>query len=352
MSKVVIIGDMHFGVHNGSKLFLDFQRKFLDEIIKHCVDNNISEIWLTGDVFEVRKSTNTEVLDFAKEHFFDKVQELGILVRTIVGNHDMFYKNTITPNAISVNLSSYDNIVIYDKVTEHKINDKNSVLMVPWICRENEEEIMDAIRTSECNVLLGHLEVKGARMEGAVCTEGLELSVFENYDLALSGHFHCSGMYGNVKYVGTAGETSWGDYGETKGFHVFDTETLNLEFHANDHRLYYKIMYQEGKDMDAYLKNDYTYCFVRVIVEDRTDFKLYEKWLMKLELKQMKSLKCIEPFGERGEEDSDVEFTGDIDAISTSQLVEEYIADIYPEKKTKLNQMAQGLLAEALKVMS
>ena len=104
-NKIVIIGDAHFGVHNGSKLFLEFQIKFLNEVIQYCLDNKITEIWLTGDVFEVRKSTNTEVLDYAKEHFFDRLLELGILVRTIVGNHDMFFKNTITPNAINVNFS-------------------------------------------------------------------------------------------------------------------------------------------------------------------------------------------------------------------------------------------------------
>lgn len=351
MSKKLILGDIHFGVHNGSKLFLDFQLKFLNEVIEYCKEHSIAEIWLTGDVFEVRKSTNTEVLDYAKLHFFDVLVDLGILVKTIVGNHDMFYKNTITPNSLNVNLSDYENVMIYDRVSEFQLDDKNSILMVPWICAENEEEIMEAIHTTDCNIVMGHFEVKGARMEGAVCEEGLELSIFEKFDLAISGHFHVRGTYGNMEYVGTPYETSWADYGETKGFHVLDTETLELEFVANPHRLYHKITYNESKDMNAYLKNDYTDQFVRVIVEEREDFKKYERWLMKLELMQMKELKCIEPFGDKSEEDSDVEFDGEIESVSTSKLVAEYVEDVYPERKVKLNGMAQGLLSEALNLM-
>jgi len=350
--KIVILGDLHFGTHNGTELFLKFQSKYLNEVIDYCTENAITEIWLTGDVFEVRKSTQTFVLNYAKKHFFDRLLDLDIQVKTIVGNHDSVYRDTLFPNSIDVNLSIYKNIEIFNTVAEMQISDKNSILMVPWICRENEEEIMESIHTTDCNVVLGHFEVKGARMEGAVCEDGMELSVFEKFDLSLSGHFHVRGTYGNMEYVGTPYEMSWADYGEVKGFHVLDTEKLTLDFVPNPHRLYYKIVYQEGKDMNEYLTKEYTDCFVRVIVEDREDFKKYEKWLMKLELKGMRDLKCIEPFGERSEEDSDVEFDGQIEAKSTSKLIEEYIEDVYPERKTKLNAMAQGIFGEAMRLLS
>ncbi len=353
MSKIVILGDVHAGVHNASEMFMEFQCKYLNEVIDYCVEHNIKDVWQTGDMFETRKPTHTTTLDYFKKNFFDRLEELDIHMKVLTGNHDCPKLHTLKPNALTVNLSSYKNITIFDEPTEVKINDKNSVLMVPWICRDNEVECMDMIRTSKCNVVLGHFECKGARMSGAVCEEGLELSEFDRYDLALSGHFHVKGVYGKMEYVGTPYETSWADYGEKKGIHTLDTETLELEFIPNHHRMYYKLHYNDDKDMSVFLKNDYTNCYVRAIVEQRDDskFKEYESWLMRLEVMGMKDLKCIEPFGDASSEDSDIEFDGTIDVISTSELIDGYISDVYPERHKKLNAMAQGLLGEALRVM-
>ena len=351
--KVVLLGDPHAGVHNGSKHFSEFQLGYLKDVIKFCVESNIMEIWCAGDMFEVRKNTNTEVLDDWKMEFFNALEDNKIILRVLVGNHDMYFKNTISPNALSVHLNEYENVVIYDYPYEMEITKENSVLFVPWMCQENEEVSMEFIRNTKCNIVMGHFEVKGAMMNGVACEDGLPLSEFKKFDVALSGHFHTKGQYEKMMYIGTPYETSWADYGEDKGIHTLDLNTLEIEFFKNPNRLYFKIHYRESLDMDKHLSNEhYKDSYVRVIVEDREDFKKYEKWLMKLEMMGMRELKIVEPYLERNSEDSDIEFNGEIDVITTNELISDYIEEVYPENKSKLNKLMQGLHAEAQRIMS
>ena len=38
---------------------------------------------------------------------------------------------------------------------------------------------------------------------------------------------------------------TWSDYGQTKGFHIFDTETREIEFIPNPNTIFEKLMYND-----------------------------------------------------------------------------------------------------------
>ena len=109
--KIAIITDTHFGGRRGNKVFHDFFQKFYDNIffpelekrgIKHCIH--------MGDAFDNRKNIDYWSLDWAKEHVYDKFEKLGVKVWQLVGNHDVYYKNTNKINSIDSLLEHYDNI--------------------------------------------------------------------------------------------------------------------------------------------------------------------------------------------------------------------------------------------------
>lgn len=340
--KILVLGDLHAGEKDGSELIMNHQLSVLDEVIDICVVKNISHIFLTGDVFDIRKSTNTNVLYNWKSKFFDRLQALNINVVTIVGNHDMFYKNTTTPNAIDEHLGMYPNIKVINTPTV-----LGGVLFVPWICKDNEEECLNAIKNSSEEVCLLHPEIVGAKMDGAVCSEGLALSTFNKFKTVIAGHFHTRGVYDNVTYVGTPYEMSWGDYGVRKGYHILDLDTKELEFCELSHNLFYRFSYDETKDMSYILDADLKNKYVKLIIENREDFKLYDKFLNTLHNKGMQDLKIIEPLLALSGDDGIVSFDGELDLKSTVDLVKEYITDLYPEKKEKLTKLILGLHNEA-----
>lgn len=328
---------------------LHMQIGVMENVIDYCVDNDITEIIQTGDLFDVRKSTSTKALAEWNSRFFDKLGKAGISMSTVIGNHDMVFENTIYPNSQTELLSHRRNISITHR-PETKYFDGVQFLFIPWICKDNEEICLNAIKTSSAKICVLHPEIKGCTLQGsATCEDGLSIKIFDHFDLVIAGHFHTRGVYGNVTYVGTPYQTSWNDYGENKGFHILDTETATMEFISVGEALCHRLVYDEDMDtsMDDILSIDLTDKYVKLTVENRTDFEKYDIFLAKLTDKGMAKLSVIEPILQLSGKDSDVTFDGDLDVTDTEELIEEYIKDLYPERVTKLTNMMLGLHAEA-----
>jgi DNA repair exonuclease SbcCD nuclease subunit len=346
-----MIGDLHLGEGRGSELVMKHQLDYLAEVfIPYLLKNNIKVFLQTGDLFDVRPTTNTFVLSEWKRRFFNPLEFHGIQMYTIIGNHDMFYKNKISPNSITEHLSGYSNITIIDKVTEIKIDGVN-ILFCPWICDENEEHVMDAIQNSDADVCFGHFEVKGARMESSVCTDGLAISTFNRFKLCISGHFHSAGKYDNIQYLGTCYQMTWGDFGHEKGFWNLDTSNLEMEFIKNNKEIYHRITYNENKSMDAIIEGvDYRDQHIKVTIEDREDFNKYEAWFMKLDCCGAATLTVIEPFIDRDGDECDVDVEGELTVQSTKDLIKEYVDQIYPERKDALTKLMLSIHSTAQKL--
>jgi DNA repair exonuclease SbcCD nuclease subunit len=171
------------------------------------------------------------------------------------------------------------------------------------------------------------------------------MSKFNKFDLVIAGHFHTKGEYGNITYVGTPYQMSWGDYGEDKGFHILNE--AKLSFHKTNHELFYRFTYDEEQNMDYVFDLALKDKYIKVIVENRTDFKAYDKFITKLENKSPQDLKIIEPLMDLTSEDSLVQFDGELLVKDTEELIKDYIDDLYPEKRDKLSRLLLGLHSEA-----
>ena len=62
-----------------------------------------------------------------------------------------------------------------------------------------------------------------------------------------SGHFHHKSDNGNVYYLPNPYQITWSDYKDPRGFHIFDTETRELEFILNPYEIFHKIYYDDEK---------------------------------------------------------------------------------------------------------
>ena len=116
--KILLITDQHFGVRNDNPSFIDHYRKFYKDVVLPFVDaHKIDTVIALGDTFDKRRSINFMSLEAAKEMWFNPLQERNVRMHMLVGNHDIYYKNTLRVNAPGELLEGYDNISVYTEPT-------------------------------------------------------------------------------------------------------------------------------------------------------------------------------------------------------------------------------------------
>ena len=264
---IALITDTHFGCRKGSQIFHNYFQEFYENTFFPELDRrSITTVVHLGDIFDVRKGIDYWSLDWSKTHFFDPLRERGIQLHIIVGNHDIFYRNSLSINAPRLNLAEYDNIITYDRPQTATIQDR-LYYMVPWICDGNAEEFVAELESTSADVCFGHLELAGFYAnKDYKCDHGTDPKVFDKFDRVFSGHFHKKSTKGNITYLGNSYQMYWNDEGETRGFHIFNPETKKIKQIRNPKSMFHKFFVKEHTDIDyAQYKNT----FIKLIIEDQ-----------------------------------------------------------------------------------
>lgn len=267
--EVALITDTHYGIRKGSQIFHDYFEKFYTETFFPTLkERGIDTVIHLGDCFDVRKGIDYWSLKWAKRVIFDPLKERGIHLHLIVGNHDAFYKNTLSINSPTLNLSEYDNITIYSKPTTATIK-STQVFVVPWVCEGNAELFVEEMDKSPADICMGHLELAGFYAnKDYQCQHGTDPNVFKQFGSVFSGHFHKKSSKGNINYLGNPYQLYWNDEGDKRGFHIFNLETKDLEFIENPNIMFHKIYYDEDKnkiDTEQYVNS-----YIKVIVDGKS----------------------------------------------------------------------------------
>ena len=114
MSKVLLITDQHFGVRNDNQHYVDRYRKFYTETVLPFIDKEgITEILNLGDTFDRRKGINFSSLEEAKDMWFRPLQDRGIKQTMLLGNHDIYFKNTLRVNSPELLLGEFNLSLIH-----------------------------------------------------------------------------------------------------------------------------------------------------------------------------------------------------------------------------------------------
>lgn len=344
MSKVALITDTHFGARSDSIPFDNFFRKFYMEKFWPEIDKRgITTIFHLGDCFDRRKYINFNTLKSCREYFFDQAAKRNINVVMIVGNHDTFFKNTNDVNSPGLLLQDYNNITAYSGPVEYGIGGL-SILLMPWICSENYNECMEAIKISKSSVMFGHLEIAGFQMyKGHENEEGFDPKIFERFSLVCSGHFHHRSSSGNINYLGNPYELTWADYEDPRGFHIFDTSTTELEFIQNPYTIFKKIYYDDTKEIEVPEGIDNSH--IKLIVVNKTDFYKFDQFIERLEKSNPLELKIIEDMSEFEAEALGSE---EVDLEDTLTLLSQYVDNLDTDAdKDRIKTLMKTLYVEA-----
>lgn len=351
MVKVALITDQHFGQRGDSLIFHHSVERFYNEIFfPYLEEHNISRIVMLGDTFDRRKFINFKSLELAKQYYFDVCAAKGLKLDILVGNHDIAYKNTLQLNSPALLLSKYSNVTIHDTPREIELEGLK-VLMLPWLCHENYAMSLEAIKNTTAKVAFGHLEIKGFEMYRGVFNDyGLEGNILKQFDLVCSGHFHHKSTGGNINYLGAPYEITWSDYDDPRGFHIFDTETQDLEHIVNPIKMFHKITYDDtGKsesDVTELPFEDYKGCYTKVIIRNKENPFWFDKVIEGLQNADAAAIQIVEDHLWLDIDDEDI--VDEAEDILT--ILSKYVdgLDVQGVDKKSLDKLLRSLYTEAL----
>lgn len=266
---IALISDIHFGVRKNSDIFLESHLRFIEnQFVPYLKENNINEIFILGDLFDNRASTNTKVMNTVYDIFDKHLCDFKIYI--IVGNHDIYYNSSIQINSLKF-LEKFKNITLIDKITEINIDNKK-IVMVPWIT-DNLSFIKEFSRIENIDLCFGHFNINGFNYNKFKKSEdGLYGKIFENCKKVFSGHFHIrnsQNIFGSeIIYIGSPFQLTRNDIDEKRGFIILDTSNSQHKYIDNNVSLkYIKLRFPENFNVnkiknniiDVYINYDESY---------------------------------------------------------------------------------------------
>jgi len=284
--KLLLITDTHLGVRSGNEAVERYQAQFFkNQFLPYLHENksNIDLIIHLGDLFDQRKYIGFKALDFWYKNFIGPMEDVGLPIDLIIGNHDCHWKETNDLNSPKLLLKDYRSFRVIEEPYEDKVN---KLLYLPWINKENIEKSKEIIQNTETKYAFGHLALSGFLMMSGMTCEHSDFSAadFLKFKRVFSGHFHWRSSQKNIEYLGSPYQLNWADVGNDRGFHLFDTEKNELTFIHNPLEQYVKLEYNdEGistlEDIDF---SEFTDKFVKLIIKNKTNPTLYAKFVQTL----------------------------------------------------------------------
>ena len=306
MTLVACITDSHYGAKKGSKHLHDYFELFYKNVFFPTLEEHeIKTVIHMGDVFDSRKSIDYQSLEWSKRVVFDPLKKYE--VHMLVGNHDCYFKDSNHVNSPELLLQDYSNIKTYSSPTNTKIGGIDMTL-IPWICSDNYDETLKVIQKSNAKIAMGHLELRGFYVNKHLVMDdhGMDSTIFSKFEKVFSGHYHTRSDNGKIFYLGNPYEMYWSDVNDTRGFHIFDTETLIHTPVNNPYKLFYNIYYDDTpyQTFDA---SKYSNKIVKVIVRKKSKPKSFEKFIDNLYKIGVQDLKIVENFEIKENDDFVVE---------------------------------------------
>ena len=323
--KIAILNDTHCGVRNSSDIFLKYQERFYTEIFfPYLEEHNITKILHLGDYYEHRKFVNFKALNANRKHFLEPIRNRGITMDIIPGNHDVYFKNTNQLCSLKELLGYFTedvNIIMDPTVLDY---DGLGVAVLPWINNSNYAEYTDFALNCKADILGAHLELNGFdMMPGISNPHGMNGEIFSRFETVLTGPFPTKSSKGNVHYLGAQMEFTWADVDDPKYFHILDTDTREITPVRNPITIFKKFVYDdEPQDYSHIDISEFEKKFIKIIVLNKNDLYMFDKFIDKLQSIETYELKIAENFEE---------FLGDsvkdekVSLEDTTELLDSYV---------------------------
>lgn len=233
---------------------MEWGKRFVEELKRRDIDTVV----FLGDFFHNRNTVSVNTLYVASE-FLELFYKNDIKLHMILGNHDLYYLNDPTVSGVAL-FRRYPNVQIYSEPTMVQFGSKKC-----WFVGWGYDQLQYS-----GDVLFTHAEINVFRFnkKQSECNEGLRCSeLLTKFKMVYSGHFHLRQNkkwdVGEVRYPGNPFQMDYSDEGSSNGFEIYDTETGEVEFVADEETpRFYRIKLSELikrdiKEVQQEIRNTY-----------------------------------------------------------------------------------------------
>ncbi len=230
IKKIAMFTDIHWGAKVNSQLHNQDCDTFIDWFCDMVhQDHQIDCVCFLGDWNENRSALNVSTINYSYIGA-KKLNDLGIPIFFIIGNHDLYYRTSREIHSI-VTYAEFTNFVIIDEPTIIP-NKQHDIFLCPFMFPDEYTSLQQYLNIP---LWLGHFEFKGFEVTGygMKMTSGPSASDFKGPTYILSGHFHKRQQQPNcnVVYIGNAFPTNFGDTGDiNRGMATYKLASKELKF--------------------------------------------------------------------------------------------------------------------------
>lgn len=251
--RFAFVADPH--IENNKNLpFIIKTFKWIKETLKK---EDIDYLFIAGDFINSRIKIDSLALNKAVDILNDFYED-GIEVFLLLGNHEKYTRlSNFTINSIKP-FEKHSHIIDDFTILQ---GDNYNLFCLPSI--ENNKELQEAvekivIEPGKYNILLGHQSILGATSNdlfNITDKTGLSADIFSKFDRVFMGHFHKRQQIGNVLYIGSPVQLSFGEEFSEKGVTIWNTNDNSVELIVNpDYEIYKTIDNLEEDVKDKFVR--------------------------------------------------------------------------------------------------
>ena len=196
--KTLVFTDQHFGVKGNAPSRQKIGIKAIKCILDEIDQSRISNIIFCGDYFHQRNALTVDTLNIAYRCLQALAKKCNVYM--ILGNHDLFSKNSTDVNSINI-FRDNKNIHIVDKAAEMAINGKYA-LLVPWLAD------LSSYHKEQFDFMFGHFDISSKFIMANYALEHSRNAQVSNdlqneIDSSIISSEHVNGNDEPDKYIGS-----------------------------------------------------------------------------------------------------------------------------------------------------
>ena len=323
--------DIHFGKKANSishnQDCKDFVAWFCDEVRK---DPTIDYVAFLGDWNENRSSLNIATLKHSYEAA-KMLNELGLPVFFVVGNHDLYYRHSREIHSI-VPFNEFSNFVVIDQpMVIDQIEGK--ALFSPFLFPEEYKGINKYLNIP---FWAGHFEFKGFVVTGYNITmpTGPDPKEYVGPKNIVSGHFHKRQVNDNIVYIGNTFPMDFGDTGDSdRGMMIYDHIDDEMWFENwDDCPLYIRttlsdILERESERSNILRPKSRVKCTIDIPISYEESTYLREKFIEEYDIREFVMEESLDIKSALSETETDIDWESE-KLLNVNDLVLKMLTDI------------------------